>query len=75
MKLYYWFDDFEEYEYEVDSVEALKAIGQPVEEEEENFREEIEMYYWDEAYEAYKDEREYRKNPLGYFGMKERDFI
>ena len=74
MNLYYWFD-CEEYEYEVNTIEALQAIGQPVDADEEDYREAIEEHYRDEAYEAYKDEREYRKNPLGYFGMKERDFL
>ena len=32
-------------------------------------------YFEDEANEQYEDSKEYDKDPLGYFGMKQSDFI
>ena len=74
MTLYYLFDD-ENYEHEVNSVQALKAIGVDVLKDEEDYREDITEHYIGEAYEAWQDQREYNRNPLGYFGMKEKDFL
>ena len=74
MTLYYVFDD-EDYEHEVNSVQALKDIGIDALEDETDYREQITEYYNGEAYEAWQDQREYNRNPLGYVGMKERDFF
>lgn len=85
MTLYYTFqvgyDDYDDFEYEIDAIEALEAIGVDIdddidiEEYAEEYRDEITDYYEDEAYEAWKDEKDYNANPLGYYGMSERDFI
>lgn len=74
MILYYSFEE-ECFEYEVCTIEALKALGLDVEEDEEEYRDEITDYYYNEAYEAWKDQKEYERNPLGYFGMSEKDFL
>jgi hypothetical protein len=39
------------------------------------FEDDLRDYFYDEAYEAYCDACEYEKDPLGYFGMSQRDFI
>jgi hypothetical protein len=39
------------------------------------FEDDLRDYFYDEAYEAYSDACEYEKDPLGYFGMSQRDFI
>lgn len=36
---------------------------------------ELKLYYESEAYEEYLDNEAYRKDPLGYYGMKQSDFI
>lgn len=42
---------------------------------EEYFEEELHDYFEDDAREAYEDCCEYEKDPLGYYGMKQSDFI
>lgn len=41
----------------------------------EEFKEIAEEYFEDEAREQYRDEREYYRDPLGYYGLSMHDFI
>lgn len=41
----------------------------------EYFQDELKEYFEKYAYESYRDSKEYEKDPLGYFGMKQSDFI
>ena len=41
----------------------------------EDLRDELTEYFEDEARESYNDSKEYEKDPLGYYGMSESDFI
>ena len=42
---------------------------------EKYFEDELASYFEDEAYEAFKDAKEYEKDPLGYNGLSIKDFI
>lgn len=50
---------------ELDADDALEAY----------FEDDLRDYFYDDAYEAYSDACEYEKDPLGYFGMSQRDFL
>lgn len=42
---------------------------------EEYFHDDIKDYYEDEAWDAYRDDLLYSRDPLGYYGMSQRDFL
>lgn len=55
------------------SYEALNDIDEDV--LYELRRDDIEDYYRDNAEEEYEDYKSYTKDPLGYYGMRQSDFI
>lgn len=42
---------------------------------EENYSDEIKDYFEDDAKEAYEDAQAYNRDPYGYYGMSQSDFI
>lgn len=41
----------------------------------DNYMDEIKEYFYDEAYEEWKDAKSYDDDPLGYYGFSIHDFI
>ena len=80
-----------EYEYDADTSEAmhivyaaLKADGYDIDDEitEELIDEYIEYcmddikeYFYDAAYDEWKDNKSYNDDPMGYYGFSYKDFI
>lgn len=97
MKLFYNFDDFDEFEYDV--VDTRPAIIDALQEElgcctktaieivnsfnkldvydklEERYEEDIKQYFKDDAKDLYEENKARSRDELGYFGMKQSDFI
>lgn len=82
-------DIFSEYQEEMDSEElaeikedlakgnekTLRDWAYEMFDELEEFKEIAEEYFEDEAREQYEDEREYHRDPMGYYGLSQSDFI
>jgi hypothetical protein len=65
-----------EYKVGKNNAPALALIAYIVNNvDEEELKECVIDYFYNDAEEQYKDGKNYSKNPLGHFGMSERDFL
>ena len=77
--------DYKDFEYEIDNQKIEEYLKSRTKNDLieiildyidfEDLKDELTEYFEDEAYEYYQDSTDYEKDPLGYYGMKQSDFI